>query len=294
MRTTDHLLVKARGVTEICRSEQAVMTVCGMPVGKIPSVVSEVAKSQVWVDPLPSAILKNDATVQITYTVSAQNSNERSAGLSNQVQVPAIQTPAAPSGLQAKATSDGLELSWAAASEPSSNPTTHYFYRIFRREDGKTAATVAGELPLSDSAPNFVDHNFEWEKTYDYRITVVTVLPQTQIEGDDSAEVKIFAHDVFPPAIPSGLQAVFSEGSPQPFIDLVWSPDVEADLDGYNIYRAEGDAAAARIDTQLLKTPAFRDNGILPGKNYSYAVSAVDVRGNESERSAVATESVPK
>jgi hypothetical protein len=293
MRTTDHLPVKAQGVTDICRSHQTAMADCGTPVGKISSVVSEVAKSQLWVDTLQPSILKNDGTAQLTYAVSARNSNARSAGLSNQVQVPAIQTPPAPSGLQTEVTTDGLELSWAIVSVPSSNSGTRYLYRIFRREDGKAATTVAGELP-NDSAPNFVDHNFEWEKTYDYRITVVTVLPQTQIEGDDSAEVKIFAHDVFPPVIPSGLQAVFSDGSPQAFIDLVWSPDVDADLDGYNIYRSEGSSAAVKINTQLLKTPAFRDINISSGKNYSYAVSAVDVRGNESERSTVATESVPK
>jgi hypothetical protein len=294
MRTTDHLPVRAQGITDICRGEQAPMTVCRVPVGNVPSEVSDVAKTQKFVDTLPEKILTNDVTADIAYGVDARNSNGRSAGLSNQVRVPAVRTPSAPSGLQVRGTSDGLQVIWNAVSLPPSASGIHCFYRVFRREDGKGAATVAGELPLSDSEPVFVDHNFEWEKSYDYRVTVVTVLPQTQIEGDDSSEVKIFAHDVFPPATPSGLQAVFSDGSPHPFIDLVWSPDLDADLNGYNVYRSESSAAAVKINKELLKTPAFRDVTVSSGTTYSYSVSAVDVRGNESARSAVATETVPK
>ena len=63
--------------------------------------------------------------------------------------------------------------------------------------------------------------------------------------------MKIFAHDVFPPATPSGLQAVFSDGSPHPFIDLVWSPDLDADLDGYNIYRGEGGARMGKDERSI-------------------------------------------
>ena len=55
------------------------------------------------------------------------------------------------------------------------------------------------------------------------------------IEGDDTPEVKVFANDVFPPAVPSGLQAVFSGPGQKPFIDLVWAPVSDADLAGYNV-----------------------------------------------------------
>ena len=170
-RTTDHLPVRVQGMTDICRAEQSLMVACGVPVGNIPSEVSDVAKTQKFVDTLPEKFLTNDATTDIAYSVDARNSNGRSAGLSNQVRVPAIRTPSAPSGLQVRATSDGLQVIWNAVSLPMSASGLNYFYRIFRREDGKAAATVAGELPLSDSEPVFVDHNFEWEKSYDYRVT---------------------------------------------------------------------------------------------------------------------------
>ncbi len=63
--------------------------------------------------------------------------------------------------------------------------------------------------------------------------------PEVEVEGDDTPVVVVFAHDVFPPAVPTGLQAVFSGVGQAPFVDLVWSPDTEADLAGYNIFRHE-------------------------------------------------------
>lgn len=117
--------------------------------------------------------------------------------------------------------------------------------------------------------------------------------PEVQIEGDDSPEIKVFAHDVFPPAVPSGLQAVFSGPGQQAFIDLIWAPVADVDLDGYNIYRHEEGAAPVKVNAEPLKTPAYRDTSVSSGRNYFYSVSAVDVRANESARSEEASEAAP-
>jgi fibronectin type 3 domain-containing protein len=116
---------------------------------------------------------------------------------------------------------------------------------------------------------------------------------EVSIEGDDTPEVKVFADDVFPPAVPSGLQAVFSGPGQQPFIDLIWAPVTDADLDGYNIYRHEEGGAPVRVNSEPVKMPAFRDAQVVSGKTYFYSVSAVDTRQNESARSEEASERVP-
>jgi hypothetical protein len=143
-----------------------------------------------------------------------------------------------------------------------------------------------------------VDSNIEWEKTYEYRAEMVTVVrqenkPDVLVEGDDTPEVTVFADDVFPPAVPGGLQAVFSGPGQKSFIDLVWAPVADVDLDGYNVYRHEAGTVAVKVNAELVKTPAFRDVNVVAGKDYFYSVSAVDVRGNESARSEEAGESVP-
>ena len=90
-----------------------------------------------------------------------------------------------------------------------------------------------------------------------------------------------------------GLQAVFSGVGQKPFIDLTWAPSTETDLAGYNVYRQEAGGEAARINRELVKTPSFRDETVMPGQKYFYTVSAVDLRGNESPHSEPASEFVP-
>ncbi len=148
------------------------------------------------------------------------------------------------------------------------------------------AADKGGQFSLTDS-------NIEWEKTYEYRVATATTIPAGQIDGDSSAAIAVLAHDVFPPAVPEGLQAVFSGPGQTPFVDLIWAPVSDADLDGYNVYRHEEGAAAKKINATLLKTPAYRDSDVVSGKHYFYSVTALDVRGNESAQSEEAEESVP-
>jgi fibronectin type 3 domain-containing protein len=86
---------------------------------------------------------------------------------------------------------------------------------------------------------------------------------------------------------------VFSGPGQKAFIDLVWAPVADVDLGGYNVYRREAGTAAVKVNVALVKMPAFRDGNVMAGKDYSYSVSAVDVRGNESARSEEAGEAVP-
>jgi len=79
----------------------------------------------------------------------------------------------------------------------------------------------------------------------------------------------------------------------QKFVDVTWVPNTENDLAGYNVYRHEQNEAAARINGELVKTPAFRDSNVAAGHTYFYSVTAVDLRGNESARSQETSETVP-
>jgi len=195
-------------------------------------------------------------------------------------------------------TENGIVLTWSPVQPPPAIPGLQFLYRVYRRElspreHGGTTETAIGQLPLEMT--EFLDHSFEWEKTYAYHICVATVVSpssgtEMQVEGDDSATVTVIAHDVFPPAVPSGLQAVASGVGQPVFIDLIWAPNTEPDLAGYNVYRRQANEEWKKINPQLVQTSAYRDTSVMPGNRYSYAVSAVDLRGNESGRSAEASE----
>jgi len=252
-----------------------------------------------YTDNLPRTVVAENTRVQIFYAISVLNENGRSAGLSNIVHVPAIAALPPPTDFRAQVTAEGVVLSWTGIPRAPETPGLRQTYRVYRRLEGGNTDTVVGEVPWdAPSATQLVDHSFEWEKTYSYRATAVTLIheegkPETQFEGDDTPAVEVFAHDVFPPAVPSGLQAVFSGVGQQPFIDLIWAPDTEADFAGYNVFRRDAGSESLKINSALVKTPAFRDMNVASGKVYRYSVSAVDVRGNESAKSQETSETVP-
>ena len=303
-QTTDRHNIRHPGPTQVCRVQATTMRECGVAVAQIPfakppAATKAVPKPEVsYSDHLPASLQAENPTSTVVYAVRVLNSYGRSAGLSNQVPVPAAPTLPPPADFHAQLTAEGVRLAWKPVAPPKDVPDLRYLYRVYRREPGANADTVAGELALADEAsPSLLDGGLVWEKTYDYRVTVVTVIAQEkgaeQVEGEDTPSVEIAAHDVFPPVTPSGLQAVFSGVGQEPFIDLIWAPDTESDLAGYNVYRREPNGPAVKRNLELVKAPTFRDTEVLPGHHYSYSISAVDVRGNESPPSDEASEAVP-
>jgi hypothetical protein len=304
VHTMDRRSVRYLGPTYICRTQEAQLNICGAPVAivpapkTLPSPSQTTANTQSDVDNLPEAILEQNPTGELIYAVEVVNKDQRSAGLSNRATVPAVPVLPPPPDFAAQLTGDGVVLSWTSPGETSKLPDVQHRYRIYRRDEAAAKDAVAGELHFDQAGTRrFLDAGFEWERTYLYRITVVSMVNrngvEAQVEGEDSPPVRVVAHDVFPPAVPAGLQAVYSGEGQQPFIDLIWAPVTNADLAGYNIYRREGDTAPVKLNSELLKSPAYRDNAIVPGKTYWYSVSSVDVRGNESARSEEGSETVP-
>jgi hypothetical protein len=256
------------------------------------------AEPQVFADTLPSPIQEQNPTVDITYAVEVLNRDGRSAGLSNRVQVAAVPTLPPPPDFHAELAADGVEFTWTSAGETSTPPGVQHRYRIYRSDESTGKEAIASEVPISQAGPMHTqDSSFEWEKTYLYHITAVSILArpggEAQVEGDDSPTVRIVAHDTFPPAVPAGLQAVYSGEGQKPFVDLIWAPVTDTDLAGYNVYRREADNTPVKLNSELVKSPSYRDSAVASGKTYYYSISAVDVRGNESARSDEASETVP-
>jgi hypothetical protein len=317
-KTTDRQTVRHPGVTRVCRSLQAPVADCKSPAAEIPAAQLPLPaadssrngapppKVQANYTDIISQQLQEQPTAEIVYAVSVQNESGRSAGLSNQVEVPSAPTLPPPDRFRAEVKKDGVLLSWECPTAGAASDVIRHKLRIFRREQGKQADTKVSDADLTDcpqtqpagQVPEFLDQTFEWEKHYDYRATVVTVVSapgkaEIEVEGDDTPSVAVFAHDIFPPAVPTGLQAVFSGVGQAPFVDLVWSPDTEADLAGYNVFRHEENEPPLILNSEPVKAPAFRDSKVQSGKKYFYSVSAVDERNNESARSEETSEQVP-
>jgi hypothetical protein len=304
-KTSDGENIQHSGNTLVCRDTSgAPMNACDNPVATLTDAQiehwtkgTEVPRRD-YTDTLPEAAMTADPTGVAKYALEDQNSRGRSAGLSKQVNVPLAPTLPAPADLQAKVIPEGVQLSWHETSEPATNAALSFIYRIFRKAANKPELIV-GELPAQENPSTFVDHDVDWQDTYTYRIAAITRVQQRsgepiEVEGDDSEIVSVQARDTFPPATPSGVQAVFSGVGQKPFVDLTWAPSLDPDLAGYNIFRHESGSAPVKINTDIVPTPSFRDENVQADHEYFYSVEAVDQRGNISGRSEETSEKVPQ
>jgi hypothetical protein len=318
-RTMERQRVRYLGKTEVCRSVAGTLKVCGTAVGEVaaPADFEKARKASSkkltasFTDTLSAALEREHAAEFASYAVEVMNAAGRGAGISNQVRVALVPTVPAFAAFAAQVTGPGVVISWQCP--PTSGRGRMgigYLFRIYRRLESSTNWNKVTDVEATECAvgavgkdkdkvvTSFIDQTIEWEKTYFYRGTVVSVMEAVgkaavEVEGDDTPEVKVFAHDVFPPAVPGGLQAVFSGPGQAAFIDLIWTPVSDADLAGYNIYRHEAGGAAVKLNSELVRTPGYRDAQVVAGKTYFYAVTAVDERGNESGRSEEASEGAP-
>src|SRR5579872_448056 len=300
--TTDGALVHHSGKMIARRSSSD-----GQPasvVGEVPLEPvhkSQQSRAQIMKNSLADLLSSNSADFAI-YTVEALNNSGKSGGQSNQAAVPLVLIPATPRDVQVKVVPQGVSISWNQSWPPEKHTklSVQYAYRIMRRIEGsKQPSVMVKQLNVGNEAALVMETGIEWEKQYQYWITPVTLWEKDdqqkgEVEGDDSSVVSITTKDVFPPAVPSGLQAVFSQVGQRSFIDLTWTPNTDSDLAGYNIYRRTEDTQPARISKDLVKAPSFRDETVQQGMKYFYSVSAVDLRNNESAKSQEASESVPR
>jgi hypothetical protein len=262
------------------------------------------AKSATASSPLPPQSQSADAYA--IYAVQVENDRGRSAGLSNQVQVPAAPSSTINEPVTARVTADAVIVSAPITTNGSGVPQS---LQLRRKEANSPQEITVSTTPLTvESAgqaksTELRDESFVWEKNYTYRVvlTASAKLPSGPVsfEGAGSQPVSVFAHDIFPPAVPAGVQAVYSGSFPgqQSSIDLTWNPDTDRDIAGYFVFRRRGDepaSAARKLNPQPIIPPAYRDTDIQPSNSYLYSVSAIDQRGNESARSEEASESVPK
>jgi hypothetical protein len=95
--------------------------------------------------------------------------------------------------------------------------------------------------------------------------------------------------DLSVPAAPAGVEAAGKSSS----IALTWTKNAETDLAGYHVYRSEGESGPFdRLNGELLdKSALYTDEWLPPLTRRYYRVTAMDLSGNESAPSPVATAS---
>jgi hypothetical protein len=251
----------------------------------------------------------------IVYMVRARASTKRASADSNIISVRVLPVPPAPTNVHMTALKESaIELGWTAPRQDTAGGGGIAGYRVYRGELPADAPIPAGEIadtlklkmsvPLALLGPapgnSFRDTDFTFGTTYVYVVRSVADEQGQPVESSDSAPFVVTPKDIFPPAAPQRLVAVPSRneqatGNGGGTIELSWGINQETDLQGYYVYRSEQPGTTGeRITKSLLLTPTFRDNNAMPGKQYTYRVTAVDRSGNESPFSSPVTAAVPQ
>ena len=205
---------------------------------------------------------------EVIFGVRVAAGNGKQSGWSNFVVVPVVPPPDKPGGVAPSVTLQGVRLTWQARGTD---------FRVLRKTDEDGYSVVANV-----QTPEWTDTATEVGKRYTYLVQTVAQLGnRKEAESELSDEATIVPRDIFPPAVPKGLQGSVAPNS----IELNWERNTEEDLSGYRVYRAEGNGALEKI-ADVTAVPSYSDRKVEHGKSYRYAIAAVDQAGNESARGA--------
>ena len=172
--------------------------------------------------------------------------------------------PAVPSGLKGHAVSDTkIQLNWNQNTESDLAG-----YKIYRNG-----------LKVDEVGTNsYLDTGLSEYTTYSYQ---VSSFDTSGNESAKSAAIQVTTNEtpVEPPDAPTGLNGVATGPNT---VELTWEESTDPDVTSYNVYRDGVKIGGTAINS-------FLDDGLDPETSYVYEITAVSVKGVESEKSAPIT-----
>lgn len=177
-------------------------------------------------------------------------------------------------------TEKALVVRWTPPTETiTGTPVTNLVgYRIY---GSPTGAAGSFKLLGESHSTEYRDRDFKFGQHYYFIVRAAFSTDGAMAESQPSPPVEVTPRDTFPPDVPRGLTAIQTQAG----VELVWKPDDAPDLAGYKVYRRADSNPFELLTPSPVQTPAYRDALAKPGANYSYAVTAVDLSGNESRKS---------
>jgi hypothetical protein len=264
---------------------------------QVPIVRASETRDEPRIEPGPPVVfpiypVRSEPSLTRTYvSVGVSVHNQRGA-LSVRREVPLSPPPPPPEKAAASHTADAIALRWtppsggprriqepAAAgvlrSEPVFGELAPLAFNVYEvSADGSPigdGVTPLNRAPIGGAS--FNDPRLAMGVERCYIVRSVQRMGTAQIESEASARACVIPIDTFPPAAPSGLTAVGSEGA----ISLIWEASASIDIAGYLVLRGEapGETLQALTPASIRET-TFRDTAVRPGVRYVYAVVAVD------------------
>lgn len=210
--------------------------------------------------PATSATLTG-LTNNVSYTVSvtAVNADGESPSSSAVSATPtATGTPLQPTGLTAAVADSAVPLTWTL-------PVDANRKRVDVYRNGTFLASPAGA-----NATSWTDNAVTNGRTYSYQVVAVNDANPVS-RSDYSAAATGAPVDLTPPAVPAGLTASPTDRR----VNLSWTANTEPDLDHYVL-------SGGPLSSVSVTGTSFAVTGLTNGTSYTFALAAVDARGNTS------------
>ncbi len=317
-KTTDGSKIKGVTTAEICRAPESAPASACTPIRRL-IVTPGLGEAVDTFSPALSA----DPQRLIRYQITLLNDREHTAGPSTSAFAAAGSAPPPIDGFRAQSTAKGALLQWSptdagdvievtrldtAATRVPPRPPSAQPAATNSKEPAemrfRTGGPAPGGAPFRSDAGGTLDVTARRGDTYTYtaeRVRSVRLVGHTlEIRSAPSPAVNVVMRDTYPPTPPAGLETIAIAQPNAPLaIDLSWTPNTEAALAGYLVYRQElsptGSAAGApvRLTPTPIVEPGFHDTAVVPGHTFRYTITAVDSSGNESAPGAPAREDLP-
>ena len=207
---------------------------------------------------------------QFTFTLQVETARGKVSQISNPASVTAVEVPGKVTGLRAVVDQRRVTLYWE---RPKEHPEFADEYVVTRSEPV--------DEPHATSETRYEDNRYEAGKHHLYQVTAMRRVQAQTVPGLGAESIDVVVEDKVPPRVPAGLDIVPSDTG----AFLTWTANIENDLAGYRVFRAEAaNGDFKEVTSRVNTTNAFFDPGYRAG--VYYAVSAVDEFGNESSKSA--------
>lgn len=213
------------------------------------------------------------------------------------VRVPFIPAPPTPPAPQVAHTATAYQLTWenpagirlpiqrtvtaALAAAEELLPTrplvvmgTPHTYSVYElpSADAPASAATGPVNPAPVETPHFELPGVVFGAPRCFAVRTVERRGTLTLESELSPATCVTPVDTFPPAPPSGLTAVGSEGG----VSLIWEASPDADAVGYLVLRGLPGEALRPLNADPIAEATYRDTTAQPGVIYVYAVVAVD------------------
>jgi fibronectin type 3 domain-containing protein/6-phosphogluconolactonase (cycloisomerase 2 family) len=184
--------------------------------------------------------------------------------------IPLDSPPAGPVNLALTPGAGYVKLSWTLNAESDFD---HYQVRRDEVDNFAGASLLANNVTTT----TFTDNTAEQGVTYFYWIIAVDA------RGNSSHSVVSGSEIDIAPAAPLLVNTNSNIG----YVSLAWQANTERDLQGYTVYRSTTQNVADAVAMESSADRNVNDLNALEGHTYYYWVTAYDLKGNESAKSAM-------